>query len=282
MLPAAEAELRTYLGAIVLFTLAFLQASSSKLGTYPLPILPALTILVVDCWRARLAAPPAWLRWSLLVGALLSIAGGLVYLSGRPESASSIQGELREHLCVALLLTALALSAGGVLALRGRFWAGIATSGVAFAGLVVITTARIEELGLGRNVQPLAQRIAECEQPGDLVVTSGQFVQDYTLQLTLRQRIGLWGRARELGMGFFAEVTSRQVPIPVSPYAVSGENLPANTWLYTRERLVQELRGPRRVWFVGTTQEVDALLAEGLPLRVVDTLRDARLATNVQ
>ncbi len=280
--PAAEAELRTYLGAIVLFTLAFLQASSSKLGTYPLPILPALAILIVDCWRARLAAPPAWMRWSLLVGALLTIAAGIVYLSGRTESASPIPGELKEHLSLAMLLTALALLAGGVLALRGRFWAGIATSGVALAGLVVITTARLEELGLGRNVQPLAERLAECAEPGDLVVTSGQFVQDYTLQLTLHQRIGLWGRARELGMGFFAEATSPEVPIPKDPYGVSGDNLPANKWLYTRERLVQELRGPRRVWFVGTTKEVDALLAEGLPLRVVDSLRDARLATNVQ
>ncbi len=162
--PAAEAELRTYLGAIVLFTLAFLQASSSKLGTYPLPILPALAILIVDCWRARLAAPPAWMRWSLLVGALLTIAAGIVYLSGRTESTSPIPGELKEHLSLAMLLTALALLAGGVLALRGRFWAGIATSGVALAGLVVITTARLEELGLGRNVQPLAERLAECDR----------------------------------------------------------------------------------------------------------------------
>ena len=45
---------------------------------------------------------------------------------------------------------------------------------------------------------------------------------------------------------------------------------------------MQELRSPRRVWFLNTVGEVDALLAEGLPLRVVDSLRDARLVTNVQ
>jgi len=205
-----------------------------------------------------------------------------VFLSGRTDRIASIPDELHLHLSIAIGLTALALLAGGILALRGRFWTGIATGGVAFAGLVVLATARLEELGLARNVQPLAARIAACEEAGDLVVTSGQFVQDYTLQLTLHQRIGLWGRARELGMGFFAEVTSPQVPIPATPYAVSGDNLPQNPWLYTRERLVQELRGPRRVWFLGTVGEVDALLAEGLPLRVVDSLRDARLVTNVQ
>jgi 4-amino-4-deoxy-L-arabinose transferase-like glycosyltransferase len=279
---APGTELRTYLGAIVLFTLAFLQASSSKLGTYPLPILPALAILIVDCWCRNLAAPPAWLRWSLIAGALGSIAVGAVFLSGKAERAAGIPDELVQHLSIAVCVTALALLAGGVLALRGRFWAGIATGGIAFAGLVVVATARLEELGLARNVQPLARRIAACEEPGDLVLTSGQFVQDYSLQLTLHQRIGLWGRARELGMGYFAEVTPPDVPIPKAPYAVSGDNLPQHPWLYTRERLVQELRGPRRVWFVGSTREVDDLLAEGLPLRVVESTRDARLATNVK
>ena len=279
---APGTELRTYLGAIALFTLAFLQASSSKLDTYPLPILPALAILIVDCWRARLATPPLWLRWSPLVGALGALAAAAVFVSGKAERIAGIPDELVQHLSIAVGVAGLALVAGGVLALRGRFWTGIAAGGVVFAGLVVLATARLEELGVARNVQPLARRIAACAEPGDLVLTSGQFVQDYTLQLTLHRRVGVWGRTRELGMGFFAEATSRDDSIPAQPYAVSGDNLPQNPWLYTRERLVAELRGPRRVWFVGSSREVDDLIAEGLPLRVVDSARDARLATNVK
>ena len=279
---APGTELRTYLGAIVLFTLAFLQASSSKLGTYVLPILPALAILIVDCWRARLDAPPAWLRWSLLFGALGAIVAGAISLARVADRLEAIPVELRQHFSVVLALTALGLLAGGVLALRGRFWAGIATSGIALAGLLVLGSASLESLGLVHNVQRFALRIAACAEPDDLVLTSRQFGQDYTLQLTLRRRIGLCGEARELGMGHFAEVTSPEVPIPVAPYKVSGDNLPENRWLYTHERLVQELRGPRRVWFLGSAREVDALLAEGLPLRVVDSLWNVSVVTNVK
>lgn len=276
----SPAGLRTYLGAIVIFTLLFLQASSAKLASYPLPILPAIAILLVDCWNARLARPPAWLRWSPLVGALATVAGAAIYLVGAPESVAAVPEALRAQLLPVVLLVALALVVGGVLALRGRFWAGIATSGGALAILVVVATARLEQLGLGRNAQPLARRIAEGERPGDLVVTSSQFVQDYTLQLTLHRRIGLVGSARELGMGLFAEVTPPSVPIPADPYGVRAENLPQNPWLFTHERLVELLRGEKRVWFVGNQKEVDALLAEGLPVRLVETDGDARLCTN--
>ena len=43
-----------------------------------------------------------------------------------------------------------------------------------------------------------------------------------------------------------------------------------------------ELRGEKRVWFVGSCSEVDALVAEGLPVRVIGTVGDARLCTNVE
>jgi len=274
------AALRSYLGALVVFTLLFLEVSSAKLASYPLPILPTLSILIVDAWRARLARPPIWLRWSLLAGAIVTVAGAAIYLYGKRETVSATASELRQHLLAVMLLAAVALLAGGLLALRGRFWSGVALSGAAFAGLAVIVSARLEELGLGRNVAPLARQIAERERAGDLVVTTSQFVQDYTLQLTLHHRIGLVGAARELGMGFFAEVTPREVPIPDQPYAVCAENLPSNPWLFTPERLRAELRSERRVWFVGSRREVDALVAEGLPVRVIDTMGDARLATN--
>jgi 4-amino-4-deoxy-L-arabinose transferase-like glycosyltransferase len=276
-----EETLRSYLGAIALFTLAFLQVSSAKLASYPLPILPALAILVVDCWRSRLQAPPAWLRWSLLVNALLMVGGGAFYLYGRRAAADALADELRLHLSLLLALAALTLVSAGILALRGRFWAGIAASGLALVVVVAIGSARLDELAPDNNVRRLAQRISELEQPDDLVLTTTQFVQDYTLQLRLHRRIGLVGRARELGMGFFAEVTPPEVPIPENPYAVGADTLPANPWLFTHERLVGELRSERRVWFVGTRKECDELLAEGSRIRLVDSAGDACLVTNL-
>jgi 4-amino-4-deoxy-L-arabinose transferase len=273
------AELRGYLGAIALFTLAFLQLSSAKLGSYPLPILPALAILVVDCWRARLSAPPRWLRVSLLAGSLLTIAGVALYASGRFEEVATLPRQPVQHLAVCLVLVALALLAGGVLALRGRFWGGIATCGAAFAVLVAIGMARLEDLRLERNVQSLAREIARRAEPGDLIVASGSFVHDYTLQLTLQRRVGFLGRTRELGMGHFAEMTPPSVPIPDDPYGVQAENL-ESPWLFTRERLATALNGKRRVWFVGSPKDVDALAGEGQALQVVASLPNARLCTN--
>jgi 4-amino-4-deoxy-L-arabinose transferase-like glycosyltransferase len=280
--PAGPQEaLRGYLGAIVLFTLAFLQLSSAKLASYPLPILPALAILVVDGWRSRLHAPPAWLRWSLLVNALLMVGGGAFYLYGRRAAADELAAELKLHFSLLLVLAALTLLTAGILALRGRFWTGIAASGVALFVVVALGSARLDELAPDDNVRRLAQRIAELEQPGDLVLTTTQFAQDYTLQLRLRQRIGIVGPARELGMGFFAEVTPPSVPIPDNPYGVSAESLPANPWLFTRERLAGELRSQRRVWFIGAPKDVEWLRASGLSLRAIDTAGQACLVTNV-
>ncbi|MBK7644996.1 MAG: glycosyltransferase family 39 protein [Planctomycetes bacterium] len=280
--PGGGDDLRRYLGAIVLFTLAFLQVSSAKLASYPLPILPALAILIADVWMARLARPPRWLRWSLLAGALVSVVGAAVYLSDKLDEVRAVPAEPRTHLLVVFGFAAAGLLTGGALALRGRFWPGIAASGIALGVLVAVATGRMQELGLGRNAQALARLVAEREHAGDLVVTTGQFVQDYTLQLTLHHRVGLVGPARELGMGYFTEVTRPDEPVPLKPYSVRAENLPSNEWLFTRERLVGELRGKRRVWFIGSIKEVDALVAEIPSLRVLGTVGDARLATNVE
>ena len=84
--PASEPDrLRMYLFGIVLFTLLFLEASSAKLATYPLPIVPALVLLSVDVWAARSGRIPGWLRWSLFAGfLLLPVGAGCV--KAAPES----------------------------------------------------------------------------------------------------------------------------------------------------------------------------------------------------
>ncbi len=280
-----DQRLRVFLGAIVLFTLAFLQASSAKLASYPLPILPAITILVVDAWFARREAAPGWLRLALALGSVGTLAGVGWYLVDRSadvrHTLEAAPPLVRNLVLATLALSALLMLASGVLALRRRAWSSIATAGAALYALTLVASLNLHALELALNVQPLAEIIAARQTPQDLVVTSSQFVQDYTLQLTTGRRVGLVGKARELGMGFFAEVTPPNVPVPDEPYGVRAENLPQNEWLFTRERLAAELRSStRRVWFVGSRAEVDALVAENPALHVLGTVDDARLCSN--
>lgn len=278
-------RLRTFLGAIVLFTLAFLQASSAKLASYPLPILPAIAILVVDAWCARVAEPARWVRWALALGALVTLAGVGIYLGMRSEDVrhtlDTAPAGVRTLVLATLGLSVLLMLASGVLALARRSWSAVALAGAALYALTLAAGANLHALGLALNVQPLAEIVAARAGPDDRIVTSSQFVQDYTLQLVTRRRVALVGKARELGMGFFAEVTPTTTPIPDQPYGVRAENLPQNDWLWTRERLAAELRSSeRRVWFVGSVQEVEALLAANPALHVLDTQGEAQLCSN--
>lgn len=284
--PRDESErLRTFLGAIVLFTLLFLQASSAKLASYPLPILPAIAILAVDAWCARGGEPARWVRWTLALGALLTLAGVGIFLAQRRAELRQVldttPAGVRDLVLATLGCAVLLMLASGVLALARRAWSSVALAGVALYALALVAGANLHALGLALNVQPLAEIIAARAAPEDRIVTSSQFVQDYTLQLVTRRRAALVGKARELGMGFFAEVTPSSTPVPPEPYGVRAENLPQNDWLWTPERLAQELRSAtRRVWFVGSRQEVDALVAENPALHVLGTVDDARLCSN--
>jgi len=71
---------RLWLVSIVVFPLLFLSISASKLPYYPLPLYPALALLMVDIIADRLTDSPSWLRWGLIAQAMLVVGGVGYYL----------------------------------------------------------------------------------------------------------------------------------------------------------------------------------------------------------
>ncbi len=120
----------------------------------------------------------------------------------------------------------------------------------------------------------------------DRVILHETVVHDYELVHALGRRAYIFSSCRELGMGHFAEVTPPTTPLPdkgqpiPDPYAVSGENLPANAWLYPLQRLKDEWNGPRRLWLVGKTELLDQLTAAGLTFHRIDNARRTILVSN--
>jgi hypothetical protein len=68
------------------------------------------------------------------------------------------------------------------------------------------------------------------------------------VQLALKRRVGIVGRARELGIGLFSEVTPPSRHFPDDPHELDSNRLPENPWLYDMRRLAREWNGPRRIW----------------------------------
>jgi hypothetical protein len=112
----------------------------------------------------------------------------------------------------------------------------------------------------------MARVIAQREKPGDLVVVSSKFVQDYTIHLALEHRVGFLGHTHELGMGHHVECTQPADGLPRTPYDVDGGNTPQNEWLFTEQRLADEWRGARRIWLICTQPLVDKLTKAGVVL----------------
>lgn len=266
-------RLRVYLAVVVCFTLLFLESSSAKLATYILPVLPAMTLLCVDQWSLVEARRPAWLRWGLLATALALSAGAGVYLAVGgakvEEVFAAIEPAFRSVTIGALVATAVGLLIGGILVARGRLWRGLAVSGVTFTAFCAFVSLSLPDLRVGLNASAIAQIVSQREQPGDLIITNSDFVQDYSIQLALHHRISYVGNTHELGMGHFVEVTPPSEPVPIEPYDINGENLPANPWLYSHARLAERWRSGRRVWLICHPEDLEALLQRAGPAYLI-------------
>jgi 4-amino-4-deoxy-L-arabinose transferase-like glycosyltransferase len=270
--PAAD-RFRAYLFVVVAFTLAFLEISSAKLGSYILPIVPPLMLLVVDEWSNALERGSRWLRWVPAANAALFVVGGTVYSFVDKETVAAFWDGLDDHIHARMACVvggaALGICAGGIAALLGRFWLGCALTGITMSAAAIVVSGHIPELRQGRNGGNMARLVAEREASGDLVVVSSKFVQDYTVQLALKHRVGYLGHTHELGMGHHVECTPPADGLPVTPYHVDGENTPQNKWLFTEKRLIDEWGGGRRIWLICTQALVPKLESGGAVLHPI-------------
>jgi len=261
LLPAARAAVarrpappadhaRLFLVCMVVPPLLFLTASTSKLWYYVLPLCPAIALLCADDVMRRTAAD-RWLRSALLATAAL-VAAGLVaaWLVGTSGAAAHVHFDpswLPAAGAFAVCVLA-SLVVGGVLVRRGLVARGLAIASAATIVLFVPAYHYAERALSGNDAAVVAARVAEAQDAGDQVLVSHEFVQDYTVQLALKRRVGIVGRARELGIGLFSEVTPPSRHFPDDPHELDSNRLPENPWLYDMRRLAREWNGPRRIW----------------------------------
>jgi 4-amino-4-deoxy-L-arabinose transferase-like glycosyltransferase len=287
---AVEAErTRLYLACTVVFPLLFLSASASKLGTYILPLLPALVLLAADVIASRTARVPAWLRWSTALQAallVLAIASALLFFRKRLP-LDQLQPEGLGIFAGAAALFVLGQVIGAFRLARGRVVAGMGIAGLGMTLGLCVLLPRIGHVVRSIYAEDLARKAAPRMMHDDRIVVTEHCVQDYTITWATGRRAGVLGKPRELSMGHFTEVTLASEPLPDNLKAISLANLPQNPWLYDLPKLEREWREPRRMWFFACVDpandvrdELHKLAAAGLEYYEVGRVHDIALVTN--
>ncbi len=310
-MPAAVRP-RLFLACVVIFPLLFFTLSASKLGTYPMPLFPAIALLVMDTWWNWQAQPAdKGLRWwNVVVIAwatlLLLTLAGAPWLVVAMEKAAERQQPLslvlfgHEWLLGAhadldldsvnwrllpLVLTAIAALVGGavwscIAAVKGRLLHAVTALGLSLTVVVILILPRINALIIDLDGARLMTVVKAKGTLDDLVILHQEVVHDYELVHTLGRRTAIVANARELGIGHLSESTPASTPFPADPYTTSGETLPQNPWLYSNARLRSEWVGPRRIWLVCEREQVRKLEKSGLTVHLIDHYRKTLLVSN--
>jgi len=281
-------EGRLYVACAVLVPLLFLSAAASKLGTYVLPLLPAMAILAAAYVADHLAKPTPVLRYAtvalaavLLVGAFalwpaldhvpIRYAGAVAVIRSRPFAIAFAAG--------ALILPMLA---GGVAMARGRIVAGMAVVGAGAFACVLAVNSLAPSFGAEEEAADLVVSLNGTRAAGERVVVSGPCADDYAIALTLGERPFIWGKTSELGMGHFTEVTPTSAPFPDDVYKLGDEQhpLPQNHWLLDRRSFKREWHGPARMWLVCRVEDLEWMRSDGFDVHAFAEKNETTIVTN--
>jgi 4-amino-4-deoxy-L-arabinose transferase-like glycosyltransferase len=303
-----EQRARIFLASVVVFPLLFLSIAASKLGSYPLPLLPAMVLLVLDVlWNWQQARQRWWV--GVIVAKIIvlqvAIAGapwvvlameeagehhqpitlaffGLTWVLGAHDDAN-LNNVNWSYLPIAQL--AIMFLVGGLVwsciaAVKGRLLRSLAVLGGSLTVLVILLLPQVDRMVIDLDGSRLMTVVQKYGGPRDPVVVTVDGVHDYELAHTLHRRLYVYGRTRELGMGHFAEVEP-QAPFPANPYEVSGDTLPQHPWLFSRTSLPAAWKGSQRMWIVCNVNEQREFTDLGMTLYPVDHVRKTVLVTNL-
>lgn len=300
-----------YLTCCSLGPLLLLSTSSSKLGTYLMPLMPVVAILIA-LRVARWSRTPRWFTatsfvqaaafFALLIFALrvfpASVRQNRVVLFGHefigPRDASSIDWS-RAWIALVVLGAMFAGSVGlWIGALRKRPVAGLVALAVGFSIGTSVLLGTMDRLvprwDSAALVRDLRARGGDdpALPPGqrDTVLVDRSAVQDYVIPFTLGRRVGIVDRAEESGLGLFIEAhPDPDVPMPgpgqpiKHPYQVSGENT-EHERLWSYDRLGDAWNGSRRVWMITREGGIRNLTSRGLHVYRISHVRDVWLLCN--
>jgi 4-amino-4-deoxy-L-arabinose transferase-like glycosyltransferase len=280
---------RLFLSCAVLCPFAFLCLSASKLGTYPMPLVPILTLLALDRvvdweaqqkrWCARLLAIFSGL---LIFGVVVAI-GGLEFGEGLfPARFEETRARLLSSVSLLVGAGALALAAAGALAcaLRGRLLRALAFLTAGSSAFVLLALPNADRILPQTDPTSLVERLTASRRAGEPIYLHQSGVEEYRLHLGVAERMHIVGRCHELGFGHFVEVRDRSVPLPPNPDAVDASLLPDHPWLCTADQLATAWSAPGRLWLLGETKIADELRARGLVVHELARAGELRLMSN--
>lgn len=249
--PVTAAEpARLFLAACCVFPLVLLSVSSSKLGTYVLPLVPVCLLLVGDVLRESPHATRRW--WAGIVGfktvllllvlavgpwlavalhesaenqqALRLVLGSWTWTvsADRLPSLAALNWDYALGAAILLALLTLALLASLVMAVLGRLGWSLALVGIGCSVAVAVGLHSVDDLVRDLDSSRLITviRAHGGDDPSlppaqrEAVILHQSVVHDYELLYALRRRTFILDGARELGLGHFIEVRDRSHPLP--------------------------------------------------------------------
>ncbi len=282
----ADLRLRLLFSAIAIAPMVFLTLSTSKLGTYPLPLLPAMILLFAGAlwnrpapsWAVAMLIVKATLLLIVFMAAPLAIAGwheadehGVRLALGPWELTRQDEPDLNRIgwsylplALVAVVTLVVALVGATVLAMRRKLVPGLAVVAGAFLVIAALLLPRVDRIVKDLDSTRLISVIRHhggdrADLPADqrdLVLIHQECVHDYELIRALGRRMIIVGCSRELGFGHFTEIHGPDVPPPkpgqpiANPYDVNGDTLPQHPWLWNLAPVVKAWNGPRRMWIL--------------------------------
>jgi 4-amino-4-deoxy-L-arabinose transferase-like glycosyltransferase len=273
--PAGD-RTRLFLACMVVAPLLFLTVSASKLWYYTLPLCPAIALLVADHVierprHGRFLRNAPFITAGLLAAVL--VAAWIAAKAGLHERLRLDAAWLPAEAAVAVVAVG-ALVAGGVLVRRGSAARGIAVAAVGTTACLVPAYLVAERALSGGDASAVAARVAQVQRDDDRILVDDHFAQDYTVQLAVKRRVGIVGRARELGIGLFAEATPPSRPFPDVPHEVDSGLLPEQPWLYDMRRLAREWKEPRRIWLIWSAEPHELERLHRVGIEPVELARD--------
>jgi 4-amino-4-deoxy-L-arabinose transferase-like glycosyltransferase len=291
-----------YLTSIVVFPLLFLSISASKLGTYAMPLYPALALLVTDQLDRLAARPPRWLRFGLLVQVALMVVAGVLFLTvfAQPDHFKQVDWAWWPVLAGAIIALLAGGIWGGIAAARGAIRTGMAVVALGTALAIAVALPNAFHVLKYIDGRALAHTLAPHLAPADQVLLTTPCVHDHSLVWELNRPLGFLGHPRELGMGLFTSATPAGSPWPFERsddgsvvsdprtgapkrrklYELQRADVPAQTRLWTIEQLTRDWQGSGRIWLFSDGYFIDPLLKGHLPVYEIGRTDKITLVTN--
>ncbi|MCX8038080.1 MAG: glycosyltransferase family 39 protein [Candidatus Sumerlaeia bacterium] len=236
-----------------------LSIPSAKLSTYILPVFMSAALLTAR-YLMQLDRRSAVTRVLLPLQCAAIIVGALVF--GGLGLADRLRFSIFSlNLWAVVPIFAVSLAIFGYAAWMG--WKGergrlLLAMGLAMAVMSPAAMNCVPKVAENQSVEGLCAPYKEFLETADVIATTES--KTFSLPLTLRRRIVIVGRARELGMGLFTQNIPDK-PIPDDPFRIRGGDLPTS-YLLSSQALENLWKTTQTVCLFASERYVDDFLSE--------------------